>query len=254
VFNMYFLGLACTCLRHDARLCVAAGLTAMVQYAGIVLWAVKGWDLGGPLFAHSSYGAFRWDNQIARLLLLAIATAVNTVIVVHNRGYLRASLYDPLTGLPNRRYAQVYLHQALFMARRTRRSMVLALADLDRFKQVNDRYGHAAGDEVLRHTGAILRQAFRGSDVVARYGGEEFLILLPEAETAPALERLQHFASAFAASPARPAASIHPLPMTLSLGVAAFPADGETVVELLDRADQRLYGAKQAGRNRLEGP
>jgi len=250
VFNVYFLVLALTCLRLDARLCVAAGLAAILQYGGIVLWAVHGSTLRGPQLAPGSSGTFRWDNQVARLLLLSIATAVNVAIVTQGRKFWTASVHDRLTGLHNRGYAESRLAEVISLARRKGRTAAVALADLDLFKAVNDRFGHAAGDEVLRHTGGLLRRSFRATDVIARYGGEEFLIVFPEIDPQTALGRVDGFRASFAAS-----AEALPVPaaLTLSIGMAAYPGDGETVAEILGRADERLYTAKQAGRNRLQG-
>jgi len=249
-FNVYFLVLSLTCLRLDARLCVAAGLTAVLQYGGIVLWIVHGWTLRGPQLAPSPSGAFRWDNQIARLLLLAVATAVNVALVTQGRKLWTASVHDRLTGLHNRGYAESRLAEVISLARRTGRTAAVALADLDRFKAVNDHHGHAAGDEVLRHTGGLLRRSFRANDVIARYGGEEFLIVFPEIDPQVALHRVEGFRASFAASAA---ALPVPAALTLSIGVATYPGDGETVTELVGRADERLYAAKQAGRNRVQG-
>jgi two-component system, cell cycle response regulator len=245
VFNVYFLVLSLTCLRLDARLCMAAGLTAMLQYGGIVLWALH----AAPPSAGQS-GAFRWDNQIARLLLLGVATAVHIALVSLGRKFWTASIHDRLTGLHNRGYAESRLTEAISQARRTGRNLGVALVDLDRFKAINDRYGHAAGDEVLRHAGGVLHRTFRASDVVARYGGEEFLVVLSEVGLPAAVHCLERLRSAFAAS-----AAALPVPavVSLSVGVAAYPEDGETVADLIARADERLYAAKQAGRNRVQG-
>lgn len=253
VFNVYFLALSLTCLRLDPRLCVTAGLAAVVQYGGIVLWAVTGWDLQGPGFAHNPSGAFRWDNQIARLLLLGIATAVNVLLVTQGRKLWMASVHDRLTGLHNRGYAEGRLGEAISRARRTGRTLVVALADLDHFKAVNDRHGHAAGDEVLRHAAGLLRRSFRASDVVARYGGEEFLIVFQDIDPAAALRRVERFRASFAASPAPLAAAGGEIALTVSIGVAAWPVDGATAADLLRRADERLYTAKHSGRDRVEG-
>jgi diguanylate cyclase (GGDEF)-like protein len=251
VFNVYFLVLSLTCLRLDPRLCLAAGLAAILQYGGTVLWAVHVWGLHGPRFAQNPNGAFRWDNQIARLLLLGIVTAIHMVLVTQGRKLWAAAVRDRLTGLHNRGYAESRLDEAIALARRTGRTVVVALADLDRFKAVNDRHGHAAGDVVLRQTGGLLRRSFRASDVVARYGGEEFLIVFPEIDPAAALDRIRSFHAAFALSPALPATA-QEAGLTFSAGLATYPGDGETAAELLHRADERLYVAKQAGRNRVE--
>jgi two-component system cell cycle response regulator len=251
-YSFYFLALGATCLRYDIRVCLAAGAAALLEYGAVVLWSVARWDLSGPAFAHDPYGAFNWDSQVSRFVLLVLATAMNAVIVSRAGGHWRDSIYDRLTGLPNRRYVEERLEQDLATARRTRRPLVLALADLDHFKQVNDRHGHAAGDAVLCHAASALRQFFRRTDLIARYGGEEFVILFPEADAPTAAERLESFRAAYAEQPVHLAGAA--LPVTLSLGIAVFPADGESPADLLARADERLYAAKQAGRNRLRGP
>jgi diguanylate cyclase (GGDEF)-like protein len=252
VFSCYFVALSLSCLRLDERLCAAAGLAAMLQYGGIVLWAAHHFDLRGARFAGSDYGAFLPGNQINRLAVLAVTTAIDVVIVRQLRGYWTASIHDRLTGLHNRGYAESRLSEAISLARRTARTVVVALADLDHFKAVNDRHGHAAGDAVLCHTADLLRRSFRASDVLARYGGEEFLIVLPETELGPGLDRIRSFHAAFAASPVALPAPAHAIGLTFSAGVAAYPGDGETAAELLERADERLYAAKQAGRDRVQ--
>jgi two-component system cell cycle response regulator len=253
VFGCYFVALSLTCLRLDERLCAAAGVAAMLQYGGIVLWAAGRFDLASARFAHGAYGAYLPGNQINRLALLAVATAINVVTVIKLRGYWTASIHDRLTGLHNREYAESRLAEAISRARRTGRTVVVALADLDHFKAINDRYGHAAGDEVLRHTAGLLRWSFRASDVIARYGGEEFLIVMPDTEPGAALDRIGRFHASFADSPAALPAPAAEAGLTFSAGVAAYPGDGDTAAQLLRRADERLYAAKQAGRNRIQG-
>jgi two-component system cell cycle response regulator len=252
VYSIYFLCLTGTCLRLDTRLCLAAGAAAILEYGLLVAWTAAHWHLGGPAFAHDPYGAFSWDNQAGRLLLLGLATALAWIIVSRADRYWRDSVFDRLTGLPNRRYIEGRLDQALAAARRTRRPLVLALADLDHFKQINDRHGHAAGDAVLRQAASTLSRFFRRSDVIARYGGEEFVILFPEAQPASAVERLEQLRADVALHPIHVSGAA--VPLTLSVGLAVFPADGETPADLLTRADQRLYTAKRAGRNRIQGP
>jgi len=252
VFSIYFITITATCLRLDARVCLAAGAAAILEYGALVAWAAAHWNLAGPAFARDRYGAFNWDNQAGRLLLLALATALAWIIVSRADRYWRDSVFDRLTGLPNRRYIETLLDQAMAAARRTRRPLVLALADLDHFKQINDRHGHAAGDEVLCHAASTLSRAFRRSDVIARYGGEEFVILFPETEPAAAAERLEQL-RAEVARHSVPVSGAE-VPITLSVGLAVFPHDGESPADLLARADQRLYAAKRAGRNRVQGP
>ena len=245
-FAVTILFLSLTCLRQDPRLCALTGITAIVQYGALVAWTAGHWSVYAPLPDAAAYGTFTWANQISRLALLATATAVNIVIVNTSRAYGRESIHDSLTGLVNRRYAERRLDEALAMARRSRRPLVLALADVDHFKEVNDAYGHAAGDDVLRGVASALRKTFRNSDVMARFGGDEFLILLPESDPAHAIDRLCHFQATLAVP--------SPTHVTISIGVAVWPGDGQEAGELLAHADHRLYVAKESGRNRVEAP
>ena len=250
-FSVYLLALAFTCIRHDVRLCVVAGITAMVQYAAIVFWALRTIDPSQL----TSYGAFRWDNQFARLAILVFATAINVAIVRRGRVFMTAALQDLLTGLANRRYAEARLDEALAIARRARRTVVVAMGDLDGFKSINDRYGHAAGDEVLREIGRRLREFCRATDMVARYGGEEFLMVMVDADVDGALRRLRDLQAKIGSMPTV-LASGATAEVTMSIGVASFPEDGRSVDELIAVADARMYSAKHGRRTfaRIGGP
>jgi diguanylate cyclase (GGDEF)-like protein len=249
-FPAYLIALSMTCLRCDVRLCLLSGAVAMIQYATVVLWAINAGDIIG--IVHPTYGSFRWDNQFARLAVLALGTAVNVTIVRQSQRYFAGSMYDALTGLPNRRYARQRLAEMTDVAKRTQRPVVVAIADIDHFKRVNDLFGHAAGDALLRRTGRLLRQHFRSSDVVSRYGGEEFVVALPETDPVGAMDRIRSFREAFGgcADTTRHGS----IPATISIGVAIYPEDGDNADDLLDTADARLYEAKNAGRNRVVAP
>ena len=123
------------------------------------------------------------------------------------------------------------------------------MLDVDHFKRLNDEHGHAAGDEVLRWIAERLRAEFRATDLVARYGGEEFAIVFVEAQSQNLGARLEALRARVAASP--PALEGEPPRVTLSIGLASWPRDGDEAAEVLARADARLYAAKRAGRNRL---
>ncbi len=245
-FTVTVLFLSLTCLRQNARLALLTGAVAILQYALVVLWIVARFDLNQPSPDHTLFGDFSWAIQFTRFALLAVATAVNVAIINTSRRYWSDSVHDSLTGLVNRRYAEKRLEEALATARRTGHPLVLALADVDHFKFINDGYGHASGDAVLCSIADALRHTFRSSDVLARFGGDEFLMLFPDADPAATIERLGRFHAALSVD-----APIH---TTISMGVAAWPADGEGEDALLARADQRLYEAKQAGRGRIVLP
>jgi diguanylate cyclase (GGDEF)-like protein len=161
----------------------------------------------------------------------------------------RIALTDPLTGLPNRRAAEERLQKEFRQAGRSQVGYVLALADLDHFKSVNDRYGHAIGDEVLKEMARRFQSGLREGDWVARWGGEEFLFVLhgnTAEEAKVALERIVGLAT----SEPVPSA-VGPIPVTLSAGVGSFVAEETDVYPLLESVDGALYQAKHLGRDRI---
>ncbi|MEF3194294.1 MAG: diguanylate cyclase, partial [Halothiobacillaceae bacterium] len=153
---------------------------------------------------------------------------------------------DQLTGLGNRHLFFELATRYLARAEREGRGICLLVADIDHFKQVNDQYGHATGDKVLRAVGGMLRASTRKGDVVARYGGEEFVILLPNCGAEDALakaEKIRGGCEHLDVGGAR---------VTISIGVACFdPGDPESLDSLFGRADKALYDAKRLGRNRV---
>jgi diguanylate cyclase (GGDEF)-like protein/PAS domain S-box-containing protein len=160
------------------------------------------------------------------------------------------SIRDSLTGLFNRRFMQESLDRELQRARRKKRPLAVVFLDLDHFKRFNDSFGHDAGDTVLRRIAEVFRQHFRGDDVICRYGGEEFAIILPEATAKDAAKRANLLR--LQAKKLRFRHQDQTLdPVTLSIGVAAFPEHGSTSEELLQAADQCLYQSKSEGRDRV---
>lgn len=163
----------------------------------------------------------------------------------------RQASHDALTGLPNRALLQDRIEQAIAFAKRSSRSVWVALIDLDRFKHVNDTLGHKAGDVLLQQIAARLKHAVRQADTVARLGGDEFVLILPEpaddGEPAAApTAALQRILQAVAQPLTIDGFEFFP---TCSIGVAAYPADGTDAETLLMRADMAMYRAKESGRN-----
>jgi diguanylate cyclase (GGDEF)-like protein len=156
---------------------------------------------------------------------------------------------DPLTGLANRRRASEVLGRYLRLADRHHQPVAVAMLDLDRFKQVNDRYGHAAGDAVLRRLAQLLR-TFRGEDVVARWGGEEFLVGMYGTTRAHAVHRLAELLERLRRERLR-AADDTTFHVSFSAGVVEYPSDAGDLQSLQAAADQALYAAKEAGRDRV---
>ena len=164
----------------------------------------------------------------------------------------RMAEVDGLTGVCNRRHFQVLLSREAERARSAGHPLALRLADVDRFKDVNDRHGHPAGDAVLQHVARLLAQRLRRSDVVARYGGEEFAVLLPGSDREAAAALAEELRREIESSPAALPAPAEPLRVTLSFGVASLPDDAASEQALVSAADRALYSAKNGGRNRVE--
>jgi diguanylate cyclase (GGDEF)-like protein len=179
------------------------------------------------------------DDRTARavqVLAVDAAVAIERADLLSTLSQLADT--DELTGLPNRRTWDETIRRAVGYASRTRRSLCVALVDLDRFKAYNDRFGHQGGDRLLKSAAAAWRTALRDSDTLARYGGEEFAIALPSCNAAEAedvLERLR---------------TLTPDGQTCSIGVAEW-VPGESAVDLVARADRALYAAKHGGRDAL---
>ena len=157
---------------------------------------------------------------------------------------------DPLTGLPNRRKANVLISQYFRQASRNHEHLCLAVVDVDRFKQVNDTYGHLAGDTVLTRLGQSLLQAFRSEDIVARWGGEEFLIAMYGSSRENGVHRVADVLETFRLQEFVGHRGVT-FKVTFSGGVAAYPEAGETLQVVFREADAALYAAKSRGRNRL---
>ena len=182
----------------------------------------------------------------------AASLAAHAVVALENarlHGMVeRQALIDGLTGLANRRAASDALHAEAARAERLETPLSLVLADLDGFKDVNDMYGHAVGDDVLRVFAEVLRETLRESDVAGRWGGEEFLLLLPGADEEGAAQLAERVRIGLAA---RSFPGVPGLRVTASFGVAEYA--GETNTEqLVAAADGALYRAKRAGRDRVE--
>ncbi len=163
---------------------------------------------------------------------------------------LRLAVIDPLTGLFNRRYAMPHLAR---IARSSCKPYALMLLDLDRFKSVNDIYGHSAGDDVLREVGQRLRSELRSLDLVARIGGEEFMVVMPDTSLKEAERAAERLRKRINETPVKLASFDQSLSISLSIGVAMGGGDtaNPNTEEILDQADRALYAAKADGRNQV---
>ncbi|WP_372885649.1 diguanylate cyclase [Shimia sp.] len=177
---------------------------------------------------------------------------------------LEAAVTDPLTGLFNRRYALPHLKRIAEYSTRGNNDYAVMVADLDHFKTINDRFGHAAGDAVLKEVAERLRNSLRPVDLLARIGGEEFLIVLPATGRAEATRVASRLCRRVGATPVTIQNRDLHIPVTVSIGIAlasdhldaARDGAGDSGTGLLECADRALYGAKATGRNQisLDGP
>ncbi|MGO1232797.1 MAG: diguanylate cyclase [Marinobacter sp.] len=197
--------------------------------------------------------AIRWTD--GRMVRLEIATDITerkemelALQTAHEAAH-KASLTDELTSLNNRRAFFTFGGQLLSQAQRYQTPLALIMIDLDFFKQVNDTYGHEAGDDVLRHISALLRERIRESDCVARMGGEEFAILLPEAAADRAVEMAERLLKLMRNStvPYRG----HQIQPSASFGITVLADTDKRVEDLMHRADRALYRSKDLGRGQV---
>ena len=219
------------------------------KYVVIIPVVLEG-DMKGVLLLGSSNAFEMKQTNMQRCVDLAGRLAVALASAEREEALYRQAHFDELTGLPNRQLLKDRLHQQIVQARREERSGALLYLDLDRFKEINDVFGHSTGDNVLVQAAERIVAEVRDTDTVARLGGDEFVVVLPSIDdentvqtlASRLLERLseaftvrddEHFVSA-------------------SMGVALFPDDGDSVETLLKNADAAMYRAKDAGRSRFE--
>ncbi len=197
---------------------------------------------------------FSPENTADFLRHLGVIASYCVEDVVNRARLTRSGFTDVLTGWHNRRYLAVRLQEELARARRNGTTIVCLIIDVDHFKRVNDSWGHAAGDEVLKEIAQRIESQVRASDVAARYGGEEFIILLPGTDESAAMLLSERIRGAVSATPVVLPAG-ESLTMTVSIGIAAATPppeadDLKTVGDsLIARADVALYAAKAAGRD-----
>lgn len=158
---------------------------------------------------------------------------------------------DTLTGMMNRRAFEQIVERELEAGHRYKRKLGLVMLDIDHFKNINDTYGHAVGDEVLKYVAKVCNGVLRASDYCFRVGGEEFVLLLHEAASEHVGAVADRCRRALAEKPWTD--GIHTIPVTASFGVSCAPRDGKVLADLIKAADKALYKAKSNGRNRIEG-
>jgi len=189
----------------------------------------------------------QWQN----VELLKKLETQNKALAVVNDKLKAMAQRDGLTGLYNSRYFRDALKTEVSRSRRSGRPFSLMFLDIDHFKVFNDTNGHMAGDDILRTVAKLIHHDSRRTTVAARFGGEEFVLLLPEQDKAGAVDFAEKMRQTVEAHE-MPNEETQPLgKVTLSIGVATFPEDGDTAESLLDLADRAMYRAKNGGRNRV---
>jgi diguanylate cyclase (GGDEF)-like protein/putative nucleotidyltransferase with HDIG domain len=193
---------------------------------------------------------WRWNPYL-------LPTAVAPLLLIHRSLSVPAlqqeARVDPKTGLFNARHFAAELREELSRANRFDRPMSIIMVDLDLLRDINNAYGHLAGDAVLQGIAEIFRKQLRHYDVPARFGGEEFAILLPETGPEQAMEIAERIRRSVADEAFQVDTSSEPIRATISLGVATYPKDGADPNELIHQADLAVYRAKLQGRNRVLG-
>jgi diguanylate cyclase (GGDEF)-like protein/putative nucleotidyltransferase with HDIG domain len=251
----------------DVRFALAgtAAAVVLVVLNSALLAPMIRWVNGHPMRQLFSYQGLSTEFVFAALgVVLAafwfanpwlIPFAIAPLLLIHRAlsvPQLQAEArVDPKTGLFNARYFASALTDELGRAQRFERPLSLIMADLDLLREINNTYGHLAGDAVLKGIAEVFRAELRHYDVPARFGGEEFSILLPETPPAQALEIAERIRRAVAARAFDVETSSEPIRATVSIGVSGYPKDGQDPNALIHQADLAVYRAKLQGRNRV---
>lgn len=233
--------------RHALQLSVA--ILGLQLLTGLLTLLPLWWEGWRPGLSQLNTLAQFYLSQVAYLLLSRLVIGFGeqvTRLRLQAETYYRLAHTDALTGVPNRRYLLSEIGRELERGQRYKRSLALILLDLDRFKHVNDRYGHETGDRVLQQVAQRIQRSIRQSDRMGRWGGEEFLVLLPEL----GLEEATQLAERLREELKQPLLEgLEPLSASLGVVVAR---PGDTPDYLVNRADQAMYAAKRAGGNLVE--
>ncbi len=191
-------------------------------------------------------------DSVMELLQRAIETISMTLANIALREELRRFSYeDELTSLKNRRFFSEVLEHEMSSSKRTNEPLSLMICDIDYFKRFNDTFGHTAGDEALKTVARLLNQSFREADIACRLGGEEFVVIMPRAKAEDCLRRAEQLLIDIEGTQiiyqGEPLGNV-----TISIGVASWPAPTADIQQLLPQADLALYEAKETGRNRVK--
>jgi diguanylate cyclase (GGDEF)-like protein len=209
---------------------------------------VEGLELGADDYITKP---FQYPELLARIRAGKRIVDLQKELIETNKRLELLSITDGLTKLHNHRYFQDELARAFEESQRYDRPLSLAMIDLDFFKKINDTYGHAVGDEVLKGAARLFGESVRSADLAARYGGEEFAVMMPETELGDAMAFAEKIRALIEATSFSTTSGV--VPVTVSIGVASAPlTKSQSAKELIVAADKALYRAKKNGRNRVE--
>lgn len=204
-----------------------------------------------PRFPLLAFNVLVWPASVIVAFSLIEFDRLFRRLFLAQRHLREQALRDPLTGLGNRRYFDERANSAMALTGRHKRPLTALMVDIDHFKRINDELGHAAGDDVLCALGNALKASLRGGDFCGRLGGEEFAVVLPDIDRAGGAVTAERLRQDLERLHVNSAATRGPINFTVSIGVAAYPEDGDELEALLQCADRRLYRAKEGGRNRV---
>ncbi len=220
----------------------------LVVEAGDVQTAAKGLDLGASDYIEAPFDINELTVRIrSQLRRKRYSDQLRTNV----RNGLKLAVIDPLTGIYNRRYAALHLQRVMERAREVNGVFAVMMIDLDKFKAINDTFGHDAGDAVLKEFSHRLKENIRGVDLVARFGGEEFFVAMPDIDQAAAAHAAERIRSAVARAPFLAPGLTEAINVTVSIGVAVAGAEDVDAEAIIKRSDTALYNAKDSGRNRV---
>jgi two-component system cell cycle response regulator len=249
VWVFYLISISMTALRNDGRLTLYAGGMAMLQYS-LLVGTLLAMAESPEQLVSVDYGTVSVGAQIERVVLMLLMTVLTATVVYRMQRLIESSGSDGLTGLPNRSWLVQRMPRILEAAREDNQSLTVALLDLDRFKRINDQYGHLTGDRAIRHVVGSMLEVLRDRERLVRIGGQEFVLLM-YCPIGNAWERLDRLRQLMAERPFVPERGSDPLPITFSGGLSTYPSDGNNVSTLLRSADRRLQVAKHEGNNRV---
>lgn len=260
----FVLGLALTLFLTKTKAGIWLAVFESIHYLAIfyISYAFPEWTLVVPAFLEENgerdftFNAI-FSNTMMVMAVLGLLTKIlfkmyqreNKLVEDSITEIKRLATIDPLTNVYNRRYMYSYLTEQVKKAKETEAPLSVVLFDIDKFKLLNDTYGHLLGDEVLKALSRILKNSCRPGEIVARYGGEEFILILPGLDKNTAYARANEIRECIEQSYLS-AELPKDKPVTISGGVSAF-CDGMNEEQLVAHADENLYKAKECGRNRI---